>query len=324
MPATFESLWKMVRLHVPSAPALLVRDWCQQAYGQLTDRRPWTWTLSNAAISWRDQRALAAVTATRGSATVTSAALFQVSDVGRQFRIGTYPIYTIIARPDASTLTLDQPYEPGDDTAVGVVPAQILDAYCTLPETFSAFTMVLDTVNQRIVPWWGTQEDIDLIDPTRQNSDSVPRFLAARAPSVYPPTAGQIQFEMWPIPEEAGALQYYSRARPAQMADEFVFSGVVAARLDVLQDGALAQAARWPGTGTVRNPYFNLALARQLSDDFEKGARQLDLRDDDQYQQSIDNAPWQRYATWGWAYDPQLLRRTDAVLGDYLVTGAAW
>lgn len=319
---TFESLWRMVRLHCPLAPAMLVRDWCQSTYNRLTDMRPWTWTQLDAALTWQDARALDAVTVTRGSRTVTSAGLFVAGDAGRQFRVGTYPIYTIVAVPNASQITLDNPFEPGDDANVGVVEAQIVDAYATMPAGFSAFTVVVDTVNQRVVPWWGTQMDIDLMDPDRTSAASTPRFLASRAPSTYPLTAGQYQYEYWPIPEEAGALQYYARQRPTQMADDFVFTGVLAHRMDVLQDGALAQAARWPGTAQVKNPYFNLALAKQFDADFAAGALQLDLRDDDQAQQTIDNYPWQRYQNWGWAWDPQLLRMTDAVLGDFTVWGA--
>lgn len=316
-PATFEALWKSVMLHT-GAPAMLARMWCQDAYGRLTDMRPWTWTQLNAALSWQDQRTLSAVTTVRGSTTVTSAGLFLPEDAGRQFRVGTYPIYTIVQVPDSATIVLDSPFEPGGGAdAVGVVQGQILDAYAVLPANFSAFTAVVDLTNQVVVPWWGTQLDIDSIDPMRTSGASVPRFLAMASPSTFPATLGQYRMEYWPLPEETGALNYYARAMPTQMSDQFQFSGVVAARLDVLRHGALAAAAKWPGTPQRKNPYFNLALARELENDFQKGALQLDLRDDDQTQQTIDNMPWQRYQGWSWAYDTRLLQMTDATLGDY-------
>lgn len=321
--ATFGQVWRTVRLHCPDAPAMLVRDWVQSAYAELFDYRPWAWTLTQGQITYQASRTFD-VTVTMGSTTVTSAALFLSSDAGRQFRVGTYPIYTIQQVVDTSTILLSLAYQ-GDEPETlpsGTVEGTVLDAYATLPEDFGAFTALVDPVNQRWVPWWGTQEELDILDPTRTSADSTPRLLCSAQLSVYPPELGQAQYEYWPKPTAAGSLSYYMRKRPAQLADDDPFQGALAHRGDVIQDGALAQAARWPGTTERKNPYFNIQLAREYDERFRKGILQLDLRDDDMYYQSTNAVPWQRWQAWSWAYDTRLLQQTDATLGAYFGYGA--
>lgn len=318
MVTTFSDVWRRVRLSIPDAPVLLVQAWVRDAYRELADKRGWGWLTQEAQLVWDDARTIT-VTTTLNSATVTSAGLFVASDAGRQFRVGSFPIYTILAFVNANTITLDRTYQT---TGVGAVSGQILDAYATLPINFGRFVIVLDPVNQRIVPWWATQEELDLLDPTRQSSDTSARLLVARRPSTYPPTVGQMQYEYWPMPTAAGALQYYYIARPVPMADTDPFIGVLADRPDILEIGALAKAAMWPGTTERKNPYFNISLAGALTAKFESLANQLDLRDDDQSQQSWSTLPWQRWSAWAWAYDTNLLQATDATLADYV--GSGW
>lgn len=300
-----------------------MQSWVQSAYAELYDYRPWAWTLEQNQITYQASRSFTA-TVELGSATVTSAAQFVAGDAGRQFCVGTYPYYTILAVVDASTITLSLPYqgEEPESGSPGDVTATILDAYCTLPANFGAFTALVDPVNQRWVPWWGTQQELDLIDPTRTSADSTPRLLVSAQLSIYPSTLGRAQYEFWPKPTAAGALYYYMRTRPVQPADDDTFKGALAHRGDVIEDGALAQAARWPGTTDRKNPYFNLQLARDLDAKFERGKFQLDLRDDDMFYQSTETIPWQRWQGWGWAYPTHLLQRTDATLASYFGYGA--
>jgi hypothetical protein len=141
--------------------------------------------------------------------------------------------------------------------------------------------------------------------------------MAAQGLSQQTATLGQAQYAFWPLPTDAGSFQYYMRTRPVALADATAFTGVLATRGDVLQTGALAQAAKWPGTRERPNPYFNLALARQLDEEFLRLAMQLDLRDDDVNPMSLDRIPWQRWTAWSWAYNTQYLQMTDATLGAY-------
>ena len=314
---TFEAVWRKVRLYIPGAPVLLVRTWVQDAYNKLADKRGWMWANFQGQIPFEAARSLA-VTVTRGSTTVTSAALFVAGDAGRQLRVGSYPIYTIANVVDTSTVTLTEPYY-GNQT--GAQTGQILDAYATLPAKFGRFVVVLDPINQRIVPWWGTQEEMDLLDPDRQAAESTPRLLVSAQLSTFGATAGQMQYEYWPKPTSAGALQYYAVERPKVFGDEDRLQGVLAHRADVLETGALAAAAKWPGTRDMPNPYFDIRLSRVHDEEFEKSCIQLDLRDDDVGQQSWDTIPWQRWAAWSWAYDTRLLRATDSGLSAYFGFG---
>lgn len=317
---TFGDVWRAIRVNVPGAPVTLVRRWVMHAYRQLADSRQWSWMLLEGQLVWQDARVLTSVTTTFGSTNVTGpAATFVAGDAGRQFRVGTYPIYTVSAYNNDTSITLDRNYE---GLTAGVGAAQILDAYATLPENFENFLMIVDPVNQRMVPWWATWSEMDLIDPIRSSSASTPRLLAARKLSGVAATLGQAQYEYYPKPTARGALQYYAKALPRALNENDPLPGFLSARVDVLETGALAQAARWPGTESSKNPYFNLALAKQLSDDFRALTVQMDLRDDDLYQQSIDNLPWQKWNLWSWAYDTHLLQASDATLASYAGYGA--
>lgn len=311
---TFEDCWREVRQHAPLATALLCRRWVQDAYNTVADSRGWFWSIQQGQLTYQDAITLDAVTVTVGSTTVTSVGLFTAAMAGRQFRTGSYPIYTVQRFIDANTIELDMTYQSG---TTGATEATILDVYTTLPEDFGRFFIVADPVNQRFIPWWMTSEELTLVDPNRTATGGPPRCLIAWKPSTYPPTLGRAQYTYWPIPTAQGALQYQYVKRPKNLVDSDIFHGVLGHRTDILVAGALAKCAKWPGTPDVKNPYFNLALAKQLEQEFQEGLIQLDLRDDDQLQQSLSNIPWERTDAWTWAYNTHLLQATDATLGAY-------
>lgn len=319
MPQSFGDTWRKVRLHCPAAPALLCQTWVQDTYRALIDKRGWSFQTYPAQLTFLASRTLA-VTVAQGSTTVTSAGLFVATDAGRTFSVGTYPLYQIERYVDANTLTLSLPFY---GTGAGAVSGYIQDAYATLPNEFGRFVVIVDPINQRIIPWWCTQMELDLLDPTRRAVESVPRMLCPSGASPLLATLGQPQYEYWPKPSAAGALQYYAVRRPVPLTDDDVFPGVLRDRTDVLEHGALQRCAQWPGTKEGPNPYFSLPLATFHGNQFEAGALQLDLRDDDQAQQSWDTMPWQRWSAWAWAYDTRLLQATDATIGDYF-GGGVW
>lgn len=319
MAQTFGDCWRGVRLHAPGAPALLCQRWVLDTYRGLVDQRGWGWLTKEAQIVFLASRTLA-VTVTQGSDLVASAGLFVASDETRTFSVGTYPLYQIRRVISANQIQLTMPFY---GTGAGAVSGYIQDAFATLPSRFGRFVVVVDPINQRIVPWWATQQEIDLLDPTRTAVEAVPRMLASAQVSPLPQFPGQMQYEYWPKPSAAGALQYYYIQRPLPLQDDDLFAGVLRDRTDVLEHGALSRCALWPGTKEAPNPYFSLPLAKYHQDAFHAGALQLDLRDDDQMQQSWDTIPWQRWSAWAWAYDTRLLQSTDATIGDYF-GGGIW
>lgn len=313
MPVTFADVWRKVRLHASEVPFGLVREWTQDAYVALCERRPWVFTQTDLHLQTLASRTLT-VGVTLGSRTVTSAAGFVAADVGRQLTIGTFPRYTIVALVDASTVTLDLAYSGTTDPAA---TATISSIFVTLPADFGAFQIIADPYNQKLVSWWHTQEELGQLDPARTSSDANPRALVPTTPSPVAATLGQMRYEWWPAPTTAKAFPCVYRQRPAKLQDRDVLTGVLATRSDILETGALMACALWPGTSTFKNPYFNRGTYADLKDAFEKACAQLELRDDDQAQQSWVPLPYHRWPTWELAGGTESLRSSDATIYDY-------
>jgi len=309
---TFRDVWGKVALRVPLAPASLVQDWVQDAYDKLIGKRHWAWTRRETVLTTLAARTLT-VTFTQGATAITSAALFVASDIGRQIRVAQGPIYTIATRADASNATLTQVYaETG-----GAQTAQIQDIYLVMPENFRSIHDVTDLTIQRPIAWWISTDRLDLFDPGRVSSDSRFRVLAAAHVSQVPSLLGRITYEAWPFPTAVGSyiLRYFIRTDT--LVDDDVFQGVLATQTRALVQGALAQAAQWPGTATQRNPYFQIALAQTLREEFEVACKSLDVMDDDQYLMDLQQIDLAKFGLAAVSADTSLLRMTDAGSGDY-------
>lgn len=309
---TYAEVWRTVKLHASAAPTFLVRDWVNDAWKTLCRKRPTANFLrASSALTINAERAVTA-TVTLGSATVTSAGLFLAADVGRQLRVSTFPSYTVIAQPDVNTLTLDRPF--GEATATGTVT--IYDGLALLPTDFGQFDLIADPYNQRRLAFWITEDQLNILDPTRQSSDSGPRLLATASPSPVTATLGQVRYEYWPRPTSARSYPFLYFKNAQNLADSFAFSGAMSEAGDVLKKGALAQAARWPGTSDKVNPYFNLQLAQMLDKEFDNGCQKVSLRDDDQAGSDLSRVHWERWPLADLAYNDQALRATDATIAD--------
>jgi hypothetical protein len=312
MPQTYAEVWRSVKLHASAAPTFLVRDWVNDAWKTLCRKRPTANFLrASSALTINAARSVAC-TVTLGSATVTSVGLFLPADVGRAFRVTTYPYYTVIAQPDVNTLTLDRPY----GEATGAVTASLFDGFALMPTDFGSFDLIADPYNQRRLAFWITEDQLNILDPTRQSGDTGPRLLASASPSPVAATLGQMRFEYWPRPSAARSYPFTYYKMPAALSDTFVFAGAMAEAGDVLKKGALAQAARWPGTSDKTNPYFNLSLADRLDKEFDYGCQLVSLRDDDQQGSDLARVHWERWPLADLAYNDQALRSTDATIAD--------
>lgn len=312
MSETFGDCWRRVRLHVPAAPTFLVREWVNAAWKPLGRMRHWSFLYGELRLTIAAARALSSVVVTSGSTQVTAAGLFLAADAGRQFRIGSFPVYTVQTFTDANTIELDIPY--GEDSAVAA--ATIYDGYATLPADFESFRLIADPYNQRRLAFWISADQLNILDPTRQGSDSGPRLLAQRPSSTYLPTLGRVQYEYWPRPTAARSYPAFYNKLAARLDDTTVLAGVMAEAADVLVSGALMHAAQWPGTPDRPNPYFNTALAREKKAEFLTGVQQLSLRDDDQHPDDLATVHWERWPLADLAYNDQALRATDATVAD--------
>jgi hypothetical protein len=209
---------------------------------------------------------------------------------------------------------LDRAYgEPSSAAAVALV----LDAFATMPADFGSFRVIADPYNQRRLAFWITEDQLNVLDPTRMAGDTGPRVLVARAPSTYTPTLGQVQYEYWPRPTAARSYPALYNKQADTLNDTDVFTGVLADGAQVLIAGALAQAAGWPGTGDRPNPYFNATIARDKQLEFRQGIQSLSLRDDEQYPDDLATVHWERWPLADLAYNDQALRSTDATVADF-------
>ena len=308
---TFATVWKTVRLYVPAAPPFLLRAWLTKVYKDLARTRHWNFLRGDLRLTITPSRS-ATVTVVTGSATIASAGLFLASDVGRQIQLQTFPLYTIISFQSTSQVTVDVPYGETSTTAV----ATILDAYATMPANFESFRLIADPYNERRLAFWITPDQLNILDPTRQASDTGPRCLSEMSPSPVPATLGQMRYEYWPRPTAQRSYPAYYNLQAASLSDTSVFTGVLGDGGDVLIEGVLAQAALWPGTPDRPNAYFNAALAKAKQAEYLLQLQRMALRDDEQHPDDLATVHWERWPLADLAYNDQALRATDATIAD--------
>lgn len=95
-------------------------------------------------------------------------------------------------------------------------------------------------------------------------------------------SAGQKRFELWPRPINTGyVFPYIYRRVPPPLTDaQPQLPEPLARRGDVVLEKALAKCASWPGTDTMRNPYYDLQLARMHELKAAAMINELELKDD--------------------------------------------
>lgn len=311
---TFRDLWSLVALHVPDAPISLVQSWVQTSYDDLIGKRHWSWLRATTLLTTQAARTVS-ITFTQDSTAITSAAAFLPTDVGRQVRVGTTgtPAYTIDTVTDASNAVLTAAYQETSATQ----DAFIRDIYLAMPADFRSIHTVTDRTIMRPVAWWISKDRLDLFDPGRIASDVRFRVLAAHEHSPVTSLLGRVTYEAWPYPTAAGTyvLSYFKRTDA--LADDTAFTGPLATWTTVLQKGALAEAAGWPGTAARKNPYFNLTLRDKLETEFDEAVKALDVMDDDQYLMDLQQTDLSKYGLAALSADTTLMRQSDATLADY-------
>lgn len=315
MSQTFGDAWRRVKLHAPAVPTFLAREFVNIAYKRLAKARHWTFLQGELRLTIQAARAIPVCTVTNGSPTVTSAGLFLAGDAGRQFRVGTLPIYTVQTFTDVNTLQLDIPYgEPSS----AIAAASIFDGYATMPADFESFRLIADPYTQRRLAYWITPDQINVLDPTWSNGDTGPRCLVARGGgSTYAATLGAVQYRYWPRPTAARSYPALYNKQAASLNDTSILHGVLGDQIEVVVDGALAEAALWPGTKDLPNTYFNPAVAAAKKLAFLDGIQHLSLRDDEQAPDDLATVHWEHWPLADLAFDDHGLRSSDATVADY-------
>lgn len=305
----FEEVWRGVLLHAPMASPFLARKWAQWAYTRAGELRPWSSLRRETTLVTAAQKT-GTVGVTNGTTAVTGGTLaFAAGDLYRQFRIGTGPIYTVaaVAAPNA---TLDRAYT-GETAAAGT--AIVLDAYILCPADFGRWGSILDLDNCWRLHHYITEDWLNRVDPRREHTES-PRAVVSRQASRIAAIAGRYTYELWPYMTTAREFPAVYFAVPETLADTDTVPGHFSRRADVIEIGALSQCARWPGVEGRKNPYFNLALARELREEFDKECGLLEVKDEDVY------PTWTPMSEYRWAPgvgDANWLREHDAPAVNY-------
>jgi len=306
--STFRDAWNTVSLHAGTPDPLLCRVWTQWAYNQFCDRRGWSHLKANTSITVNNQKT-GVCGVVQNSATVAGGTLtFAATDVGRQFRLGTIPIYTIIAVDvsGGTSATLNRVYSEATNAAV---TAYILDAYVTMPEDFHRFISIVDPVNRWRLRWWIDSSYLDTWDPARQSTGN-PRLLANMSYSPVVSLAGRPRYEMYPYQTGFRTFPVWYYRKGENLLDGQELIGPLARRgVELLTEGALSRCALWPGTQTQKNPYFSLSLAETHRKAFEQALSEIDVVDEELYFEGLPmtqfgyaDFPWD--ASWLQSHEP--------------------
>jgi hypothetical protein len=291
--STYEQLWRRLRVHAPELPVPLAQEFINNAYSRILARRAWTGMRKETEIYVPQQYSTGTITVANGSPTVVgSGTTFTSAMVGRQLMLTTIgsPMYTIIAVPDALTLTLDRNYT-GDNASVQTYSITYILA--VMPSDFAYFEDVRDPFNNWKLRVNFPQEILDAWDAKRTVSGT-PWVLAPSTFSPVTATLGQMRYEFWPKPVVTAATRTYlvryisKQALLSDAADKPIFP----LRGDVIREGALAELALWPGTSTFRNPYHDLSLHRMHEDRFIKYLVQNEREEDEMNETSIRYEDW--------------------------------
>ncbi|HET9258274.1 MAG TPA: hypothetical protein VFO16_24175 [Pseudonocardiaceae bacterium] len=288
---------------------LLLRGWTQWAYNEFCKKRSWSHLRAETAIVVGAQKT-GTVTFTTGAKTITGGTLvFASTDVGRQIRISSIPIYTLVAvDTQANQATLQRVYSEPTTTTT----ATILDAYVTLPEDFHRFISILDPTNKWRLRFWVSQDTLNRWDPGRMGTGHG-RVLASLGFSPVPGRTGCPQYELYPFQTGAYSYPVWYFRKPELLTDDQEIIGPLARRAqEVLLEGVLARCAMWPGTSGAKNPYFNLQLAAFHTKAFLTAIDEIDVQDEELYYEAAPltefayaDFPWD--AAWLQTHEPYVI-----------------
>lgn len=288
--STYESLWRGLLLRCPLAGPFLAQDWIRWSFREIIEKRKWSWSIKRSQIVLPGLTSNGTVTVTNGSNVVVgSGTTFTSSLIGQQFRIGNLtPIYDIIAVADATHLTISDQWQAGTTVNTGY---RIYLAYIIVPTDFHAWVSVWDA-NFSWQLWTTIKQDALNIYDAQRASQGTPYViadydyttLALGGGTITPPVA---RYEVWPHQQAQYVLPFLYEARMPDLDD----AGAFLPRYipgDVLMEGALAQAARWPGPDEDhKNPMFNLALSKFHEDKWQARVRELERQDDEVYARDV-------------------------------------
>lgn len=281
---------RSLRLYVPQLPASLAEQFIRDRYRRILERRDWAALVREAEFHLNEMGIAGTVAITRGDTTVTGVGTaFAASDVGRQFKVGlSSPIYTITAVSTPTSMTIDRAY---GGTTTASETYRIFDGYVTPPDNFLRFVTIIDPQLGWRLHHYVTAEELNTMDPYRINF-GIPYMLVDR---MYDST-GKPQYEAWPYASAARTLYYTYILRGDDLVND-EDTPIWPIRSDVIVQGALADAAKWPGTAEQPNPYFARPdLWKAYEAAFEDLMIEIERRDEDIYMRSLKYPMFTQFA----------------------------
>lgn len=256
----------------PDAPSTIIRDWLNNAYRDVVDRRLWAGLMVRGQIAVPMVYSEGTVTVVTGERHVIGTnTVWTRRLIGRQFRQGfTSGWYNIVDVTDIGELELDLPWAGHSYEGTGY---QIMAAIVELGWNIK---MVLECVNQ----WQGyrlftgiPQAIINRYDTWRTTTGWT--FLIS--PREFNPKTGSQFFELYPPPTYQQSFPFLAYVQPPNLNEDsdFVYPYI---RTDILVKMAIAQALRWRGPKQsrfydtassdwkLREALAGLALMEQMDD----------------------------------------------------------
>ena len=298
-PNTLLEMSRSLRLYIPDLPITLAEQFIRDRYRRILEARDWSGLRREAEFHLDNQKNDGTVDVTRNDDEVIgNGTTFAATDVGRQFKVGQgSPIYTITAVDvGLQVLTLDRTFGPATATDQTYF---IVDAYVTPPSDFLRFLTIVDPLQGWRLRHWITSMEMATIDPQRVNFGN-PYILADRMYNVE--TAGASmpvpQYEAWPYNTTARTLYYTYKRRGADLIQATDIP-IWPIRSDAIVSGALADAARWPGTTANPNPYFKSPqFWKTYDDDYRDKMIEIERVDEDIYSTMLIQWPYSQVTTW--------------------------
>lgn len=289
---SYEQLWKRVQLHAPDCPMGLAQEFINTAYSRASAWWNWSQLRREAGFYFPAVESTGLVNVTTGSTTIQGVGTaFTAAMLYRQILVGIIaPFYTITAVDvGAQTLTIDRGYE---GVTASNLTYQLGQFYQELPSDFREFDTIVDLSNNWRLWTNFTQGQLDVWDAKRQVSGT-PWIVVGAPPRITPAGLEVQRVEFWPrvgTTEKGYSFRYWRRPPLMTAPTDRPFHPL---RGDVLRKGALAELSKWPGTKTLKNPFYNQDQARMLEKDFQDGLQEVWKLDQSISQTAIRFDDWE-------------------------------
>jgi hypothetical protein len=275
---SFRQLVGRLLQYNPDLPVTVAQALIRESYRRIIDHRSWYGLMVKGSVMVPDAYTQGTVTVTTGSPTVTGNNTNWTPDmIGRQFRIGFQtPIYTIVDVPNATTLTLDLPWQGKNFSGVGYLIFKNIVSFGDRIRQLLAVVNQTQGYRLRLdIP----QEVLNLYDTWRQTTGWT--FLVASAP---PDPCGTPQWELYPAPTVQQSFPFIAYIQPPDLVNDNDYPWTFI-RGDVILYGALPQALTF--RGPRENKYYDMQAAAYYQSLFQQELEKMAAVDDQLYPKDL-------------------------------------